>query len=404
MPQWSHRSPSIRIFLTGYGRKSGARSICKHCRSLPISSTQPLPPERGNALFLVSFLLPIYAAYNIQLVTGFNVHPDHWFKAAMPVVNAAMLVVAYHAFRKYRHVLTLRLLVVPWALFALFLFFKAAQTEVTLVRDASVALLATSSFGLLWIYGAERYPWLRGQRACATLTVCAMALLFTEGLALQRHFIRQNSAKTIPTEEFASYEWLTANTPPYSVVGTPSFTTNARLQLYTRNRIFLPNGHNTLASHAELWERLIVINKIFGAPEKIFRSYLNDPSVEKDRSDRDTEKGIYFSFMPELDTNAAFYLFTFYYSDLDVPGSNFKSEVPIVIPSEVRKEKSNAYARSLQSTAQNVIMPYRLDYLYYGPREQKLSKDPQLTDNQLRKVYEKDGIMIYKKSSVATSF
>lgn len=345
----------------------------------------------GAGAFLVAFLLPIFAAYNIQLVTGFNVHPDHWYKAAMPIVNATALLTAYYALKKYGSKMTIRLLVIPWAIGALLLFLKAADTEVALVRIASVALLAVSSLMLLWIGARHRFSVLLHQRMTIGIAAIIMALLFIKGVTVQQRFIATNKTKTLPAEEAASYAWLAKHTAPYSVVATPSFTTNARLQLYTKNRLLLPNGYNTIAGDEELWTRLRLTNKIFGTDPVVYRTYLaGDSALGGGGEDDAPVDNLYFAFKPRLDTTAVYYLFHMHYLDAS-PGSTFRSTVPLALPPDVILREDAAY----RAFALPDPLPYRADYLYYGPRERLLVPDSAALARH-EKIYNREGITVYR--------
>lgn len=349
--------------------------------------------DKGKALFLVSFLAPVYAAYNIQLVTGFNVHPDHWYKPALPIVNATALLAAYHAIKAYGRYLTIRTLVIPWAILALFLFFKTVDTEVALVRHASLVLLIASSIGLLWAVAAERYGWLRSRSAFACIAAYAIVLLLAKGISLQRIFIAKNAPKTIPAEEFASYQWLTVHTAAYSVVATPSFTTNARLQLYTRNRLLLPNGYNTIAGDDELWRRLRLTNALFGTGTSTYRSYLEGVSdLGGGGADDSPTDDLSFAFEPTLDRLAVYYLFHMKYLDAS-PGSSFKGDIPLSFPPSVIEREMSRYENLNFNSASP--LPYRLDYIYYGPRERLLAPDASPLSTH-EKIYDSGGIAIYR--------
>ncbi len=352
--------------------------------------------DRGTAAFLIAFLAPVYGVYNLQIITGFNIQPDHWFKPTVPIVNAAILLIAYRVTTTYAHRLRMKYLILFFALLASFLLFKAFRTQALLVRRISLLLLAISALGVICVWTGRQYPKFRVKiltGICASIII----LLFANGVLTQYRFISDNATETIPEQEFASYQWLAKNTPAYSVVATPSFTTNARLQLYTDNRIFLPNGHSTIASDAELWERLMLINQIYHVPEKIFRSYLTGVPPPNGDTGAADKKGAYFSFRPELDLQAGYYLFTFLYTDRS-PGSSFTSIQPIAIPPEVIEEKGKAYASLLKTGMKNPAMPYRMDYLYYGPRERVLAPDPALHHPDLLPIYEDKaaGIKIYR--------
>lgn len=349
--------------------------------------------QRGIVLFFISFLMPIYAVYNMQIATGFNVQPDHWFKPALPIVNAALLTALFAAGKRYADRITVRMLAIPWIFTAAFLLFKIMRTEATLVRQVSLALLVISTLIFLWIGMARRYAWLREKRVFSVLAALAIALLFVKAIAVQQTFVARNAPKTIPPEEFASYQWLTRHTPAYSVIATPSFTTNARLQLYTQNRLFLPNGYNTLAGNQELWLRLRLTNTLFGASAGTYHSYLKDGSaLGGGGADNEAVNNLYFSFEPKLDTLAAYYLFTFTYLNR-APGDSFKGETPLFLPASVIARETQEYEKQLLADATDI--PYQLDYLYYGPRERHLVPYASALAS-FEKIYDRDEIVIYR--------
>ncbi|MFY9463245.1 MAG: hypothetical protein WAP52_03615, partial [Candidatus Sungiibacteriota bacterium] len=122
------------------------------------------------------------------------------------------------------------------------------------------------------------------------------------------------------------------------------------------------------------------------------------PALEDNNdTDQPNDKGVYFSFRPHLDRQAGYYLFTFLYTDRS-PGSSFTSILPIAIPPEIAEEKTASYARLLKSNAKNTTLPYRVDYLYYGPRERMLAEDPVRRYPDLIAVYQDktNGITIYR--------
>jgi len=345
--------------------------------------------------YLISFLIPTYIVYNLQMITGFNVHPDHWFKPALLPVNLSYLVIGFEAARRYGHLVSSRILLLGGILLVSLGLLKIYTTEVFLVQLTIITAIIAYALLFLFHFIYQRFDSKKDTMLRIAAGI-AMLLIFSYGIYVQYRYIRLNKNEMLSAEEMQSYRWLTENTEKFSVVATPSFTSNAQLQLYTHNKIFLPNGVNTLASNEEIWERFLLINKIYNVSDETFRSYLTSTTTWGDRSSARDEKGTYFSFKPGLDTKAAYYLFTFLYSDYDSPGSNFKSIVPIAMPAEVVEEKSKLYSQSLKSPTQNLMLPYRIDYLYYGRREQNLSRDPKLSNPKLEKVYEQDGISIYK--------
>lgn len=350
--------------------------------------------DNGTALFFAAFLAPVYIAYNMQIITGFNVHPDHWPKTAMPLVNTAFLVLGLAAYRAYGHRLRLRILTPLAAATTAFLIFKAATTEIALVRFASLLLITCMAAAATLVWAVRKYPILRPSRIFTAAALFAIALFFLKGLIVQRQFISRNAPKTIPQEEFESYQWLSRHTPAYSAVASPSFTTNARLQLYTRNRLFLPNGYNTIAGDQELWQRLRITNALFETGTTTYRSYLEGQTDLGGGGEDDAPvDNLYFSFKPSLDRLAVYYLFHMKYHDSS-PGSTFRSSVPIALPPAVVERETQDYENL--DFRPNSPLPYRLDYFYYGPRERLLAPEASNRLAAFEKVYEVGEIAIYR--------
>ena len=165
-----------------------------------------------------------------------------------------------------------------------------------------------------------------------------------------------------------AYEWLNANTPNDSVVMTPSFITNVEIPIHTHNRIFLARAYQSLASDKEVINRLLITYKLFGVPAAYLYEML------------ETYDGVFNLvtlkyFSRELD---AFYK----------GGAKYGG---YTIPIAEKKKILNEY------TFFNLPekLPYRLDYIFVGPREREMGI-PEDAFHGMKKLYEADGIIIYK--------
>lgn len=342
--------------------------------------------------FITAFLIPIYAVYNLQVITGFNIHPDHWIKATLVPLGIAWTVIAVWIVRDYHTLFTKQYAAVIGSAFAGFLIAKALFTENPFIYFLSVVifLIATAAVILIWL--SKKYFRLSNYTLGSLIAILAITIFFTKGILTNYTFVALYQNTTLPQNEVASYQWLNEHTPKYSVIATPSFTTNSRLQLYTHNRLFLPNGYNTYALENELWDRFLLTNQLFHIAPPVFAASLDGSSTLAGGKETGTPTGLYPLFKPDFDDLPVYYLFHMRYLKDTTPGASFKSEVSVSFPDAVKKEKMREYALRLKTALPTI--PYRLDYLYYGPREQRRGPNPALF-LPLRKIYDENGIQIY---------
>jgi len=169
---------------------------------------------------------------------------------------------------------------------------------------------------------------------------------------------------TVTPEFLAAYEWLDANTPKDSVVMAPSLDTNMELAVYTHNRIFFARSWNTLAPEKEILNRFYITYKFFEVDPQNVYEFLN------------TRRGAVILFGSR-----------YFGQDLDV----YLGNRPLILSNEVITRVLNEY------TFFNVpeIIPYKLDYIFIGPREREIGIDTEWLD-AYKKIYDKIGIEIYK--------
>lgn len=344
------------------------------------------------SVFFIALLLPIYGVYNIQLVTGFNIQPAHWFKPTMPILYLVELALIYWFFVTRPRLFSAKYIISASVVVAAVLTVKAIFTEVTIVKLASASAASIIALAALAVFLNEKYKPDYPNLCWKSIGVIILALLFIKGAYTQYTFVGRHKDIVIPAEEFASYKWLSENTPKYSVIGTPSFTTSNRLSTYTGNMPFVPNGYNTIASNNEVWGRFFIANKIFKVPPDTFLKYLTTDSDWQEHPK--PSDGINPSYNEDFDFSATLYLFVKAYDDL-TPGGDFKSEQSRFFPKEIVDKKLSEYNSYLNSRALDI--PYRLDYIYFGPRERILGVNPLVaSDIPLEKIYDRSGIVIYK--------
>lgn len=175
--------------------------------------------------YITSFLLAYYAAVNAQIIIGFNIHPDHWYRTAF----------------------------LPWGL----AFFALA----------------------VWAFGAGKLS----PRNLKPLAISAYVLIAALGLwRLTANYLLTRSISDrygLPMEISKSYDWLNKNTLSRSTVGSSSFATENEIQLHTHNTVFTPNGANTIASEEEIWARAAWMAKIYGIDAEKFKNLLENSSM-----------------------------------------------------------------------------------------------------------------------------
>lgn len=265
-----------------------------------------LKREKNIAIFLSAFLLAYFVAVNAQVITGFNPHPDHWYRVQFFPIAITFFLLGLWFFDHY---------------------FKVSSLYAFLF--------------LLYFYAAVFYSQVM-------------------------YSIQYADAYGIDKDKLASYEWLNQHVSQGSVVGSISPSINWDIQLHTHQKPFLPFGLSTLASDKELWERFMIMSKIFGvSPQKFAKVFIQDSMV--------------------------FYLFNEEYGSHNFD-SSFRS-YKRKIPDAIVEEKANLYNEYFGSSSFDI--PYHLDYLYFSgenSEEQYLVK----AIPTLNKVYENGKIKIYQ--------
>jgi len=238
----------------------------------------------SRATYLVGLIVPIFILMNIQVLVGFTVADKHWYDVQYITIFMGFIMLA------------------------LWLYEKLLKNKIP-----DHCMTKTGWFVVVFVFVTQIYS--------------------------QYDFSKAYAAKYTMEDSYREgYEWLNNNTPKYSVVGTLSPETNSELLLYTHNKVYIPNGVNTLASNEELWNRLMILSAVSGVTLKTFDRILS-----------------------ELDYYIIPYLFHHHTPLL-------KGEK---LPLDVYGEKIREYNHRLAE--QNDGMPYKLDYLYIGPREEKMT-------------------------------
>ena len=270
--------------------------------------------EKTIFLYLGSFLVPYFFVVNLQLVLGYNPHPDHWYRVEFLPIAATFLLLGNWLYEKYVH-----------------------QVKLKFVSISALVLIAA-------IFGRSLYS----------------EYLFSE---------RNATNFTISKAYADSYDWLNANAKRGAVVGSINPTTEVELSLYTGTKIFLLNGFHTTVSDAKIWERLIEISDAYGLTAEQFSSIIKNSSFVE-------------------------YLFHNEYRDRSFD-SNFRNDDNgRNLSATVISKKIGSYRQFQVSSA--AVIPTDVDYLYFGSRERALVNDLVRFLPNVQKVYDRDGVKIYK--------
>lgn len=222
------------------------------------------------------------------------------------------------------------------------------------------------SFLLFFVWVYENYFSTFAKRFFPLFCAVLILVLFTWETYAQFLFSRANaSAFSIPASYTNSYKWLNKNTSSRSVVVSLSAGTSGEVLLYTHNKAFLANGFNSSASNAEILKRFFIASKIFGLTA--------DEAI---------------SLMKEN----GFYLFHDLFRDHSF--NSYFAGRTVAMPNDFYETTVELYKNMPENALAD--SEFRADYIYFGPREREVGKDPKnFFSDHMEKVYENNGVIIY---------
>jgi len=225
LPQYPEIASRIGLETGRYFRWASVRTSYLRIGALAALLAYLAPRrERPVLAYLVGLILTYVAAVNIQLVTGFNPHPDHWYRISFLPIALAMLAAGY------------------WAA----------------SRFVSARILA---------YGAA-------------VAIIATGLIFTRSLVSQYYYSKQNSQYYLVDPAYAAaYGWLTQHAAARASVASISYDTDNELTLYTPQRTFLLNGLHTTAGDKKIWERFMETSAIFNVSGEEFSMLMKNKNL-----------------------------------------------------------------------------------------------------------------------------
>lgn len=176
-------------------------------------------------MYLSAFLFSYFIVVNMQVVTGFNPQPDHWYRTQFLVVAVSVFLLCVWLFDRY----------------------IVARVSGKYKLGFAVVFLAYFFVGNF--YSEYAYSKVHAQE-----------------------FI-------LETKSAERYDWLNKYTENDSVVGTLSFDVAHEISVQTHNNVFVPVGDNNAASDDEIWKRLMILSRIYGVSLKDFSGFIESPKI-----------------------------------------------------------------------------------------------------------------------------
>lgn len=262
-------------------------------------------------IILSSVLVSYIVVVNEQMITGFNIEPDHWYRVQFLAVAATVFLLGYVLYGKW------------------------APARIRLYESA----------------------------ACYVFVIYALILFFAGQYA---YSVEKAHAFALPIAYRESLAWLEANTQNGSVVGTFSIRGNLDLEMYTKNKVFLPFGLSTIASDGELWNRYMILARLW--------------NVNPDR------------FVAMVRDGMGDYLFGSQYKAHTFDANFLHAQG--YLAGDIIAQKTKEYIALLKN--KHLISPYRLDYLFVDRQEFFAWQEPRYLLASLTKVFDNGRVSIFR--------
>ena len=295
--------------------------------------------------FVAAMLLGMVFLWNVQMITGFNMEPFHWWKAFAPL---------------------------------LFLL---------------TAALAKGAYDLVSVRP-------RARRAVQIALVVLVLSMYGKKILNAAAFLRPPEetvrSYSVPRTIAASWEWINASVPPGSAVISPSLVSSNQISIFTHADPWMPAPLNSLAPTAATERRFVEAHKILGvsADEMLVRLAGPPFAVPKgicpDPCARDRDR-----FRDRFEFSFEFYSFGLLYGVMFSPALTFDAITKPAdgsVPQE-RLERLREYYAAYRPHPDQ--FPSHT-YVYVGPWERLLSKKAGDAFVNTKPVFENEDVRIYR--------
>ncbi|MFY9462920.1 MAG: hypothetical protein WAP52_01905 [Candidatus Sungiibacteriota bacterium] len=286
-------------------------------------SRKKTPKEATPFRFIIAALLGMVLLWNVQILTGFNMEPFHWWKAFAPLLFLLIGIIIKAAYDRISHRPRIR---------------HAAQ--------AALIVLILSMF--------------------AKKTLNAAAFLHPPEETVRSY--------SVPRSIAASWEWINGSVPPDSAIISNSFVSSNQISIFTHADPWMAASLNSLAPTAAMERRFVEAHKIFGAsPDEMLTRLAGPPFVVPrdicpDPCTRDRDR-----FRDRFELMFEFYSFGLLYGAMFSPALTFDA---ITKPAD-GSIPQEALARLREQYGSYQFRPEQFPvhtYVYVGPWERLLSK------------------------------
>lgn len=301
-----------------------------------------LGKKRGEivtSIFLGAALLSYIVVLNIQIVTGFNIQPDHWGSR----VNV--------------YILSLGIMVVAFWLFD-FLSKK--------FKNSRPIISAPIIYVLVWFF----------------LSISLIVQIRNSSLSSNDY--------RIPEDLLVAYKWINLNTPKDSVFLSPSSKTTFYLPFFTHANVYAPPSCYSLLPRDQIIDRFLEAYAAFGVKEDFLRK-----SLEANLGD-----GIGIEYARGAELDPIYMLFCDSYASYK-PGGYISGGSLRPFPVEVLNELMAKYKDKLDYFKKEKA-PFRdgfkdgVDYVFWGPHERLIGKFNPRKYKNLRLIFSQNLVEIYE--------
>ena len=294
-----------------------------------------------NVIFFGAILVLMVLLWNMQLITGFNLQVDHWYK----------------------------------------------------VFGLPLYLLSAILIGYLVEYTQGIWPFMYAHRAVwRAIVILLIASILTKRVVNAANYIHPDTRTlksfSFSREVYQSWEWMNAHVPRDATVISDSYVTSIYLIDYTSVDPYLAFAEETLLPWHDLEERFLTAEKLFGVPydrvEFLLYGKYRYPTlcdVQGGCADEHTSRN--FLQVPAMLYGAAFSPQT-QFDQLERPSSR-------IIPPDRMK---NLLARYRELNAD--WTKFSGAWVYYGPWEREIHPIDFSLDPHLEQMYNTGGIAIYR--------